>query len=233
MRRERGGAMGRVILVVAAVLGFFVVFLPMTGCVVIVEAPARLAAGAVTYPFRVLPAVRFDLGAVATFVVALVLVAFFGHHLARHLALELDPPRTWTRRHTGLALLALGVTFLATIGTVALAHQVGWLVGSTEPVVTSSWKETDFLMQRACLERSWGTADQGENSPPPDLVGHPRLHAVVGRLPDGGRRGYVFPRDPVELEAFGGRECVAAAGDEDALDAATLRRELARIGVEF
>jgi prepilin-type N-terminal cleavage/methylation domain-containing protein/prepilin-type processing-associated H-X9-DG protein len=102
--------------------------------------------GWAVFLWDVVPRIRVDYGGLATAGVCMALLAFGTHRFLGwfygHLGREGDPDssegRPWPAKWTATLVGGIVVMFVAGIATAGLAHQVGWLVTSKEPVTMSS-----------------------------------------------------------------------------------------------
>lgn len=122
------------------------------GILVPLDLAVALVFGWVMYLLRVVPSVRVDGAGVATAVGCLGLLGVGSHAFCRWLygqigkGPSLDEAR-WRMRWTVSGLALVVVMFVAGIAATGVAHQVGWLIGSSEPLAVGSGSVAARLSQ--------------------------------------------------------------------------------------
>jgi hypothetical protein len=132
-----------------------VLLLGCLGFAVPIDILATFVAGWAFYMARVLPQLKFNWSGVATGMICFVgfacgLHAFLGW-FCRHWAerpeiaptgLKADfdpmPRRRWKRRWTAAVVMLVFVSFATGMAATGIAHQVGWLITETHPLLSSS-----------------------------------------------------------------------------------------------
>lgn len=206
----------------------------------LVELPVVLVLGWFWFLERVLPEVTFRWDAIAETVVVGVVLGVGSHQLLRRLWAQWHAgeaeARPWPARWSVSLVALIVLLFCATMATVGIGHQVGWLVSGRAPVLESSWRffrlerDNTRLCERALeysrlgvtdgrmtqvLLRATDTQDEAE-----------RLYVVPRRGP-GGEAGFlVFPRDPVTREQAGAVRCGGGLKEAEPVVAAELSRLL-------
>jgi hypothetical protein len=190
----------------------------------------------------VLPEVTFRWGAIAETVAVGAVLGVGTHLFLRRLWRQLRPEeadaRPWPVRWSVSLVALIVLLFSATMATVGIGHQVGWLVTSREPVVESSWRFNTFILERdhtSLCRQALRLSVSG--------VTDARLVQALLRDPDtrkdaewlyvepwrgsGGEVGFlVFPRDPVTRERGGGVRCGGGLKESESVQAAELPRLL-------
>jgi len=222
-------------------IGLFVLSLfTCTGAFWIIEIPVVLAIGWIHFLMGVLPEVTFQWGAIAeTLAVAAALGV--GTHLLlrrlwRQLRAEEAESRPWPVRWSVSLVSLVVLLFSATMATVGIGHQVGWLMSDPEPLLESSWRVM-MLSRRGeelCLA-AVRLAGQGvpEARVMQRLLTDPDTRKTaelmhVARLqgPGEGPLFVVFPRDPIAREEAGGQRCGSKYGDRVSVSASELPKLL-------
>jgi len=106
-----------------------------------IEVPVLLLLGWIAYVVNVLPRVRPNWSAIASFVFVLAVLFAAGHPFLVWFCARMTPPRTWRPRETAAALGLLFALFATSMATTGIAHQAGWLAQTGEPLVQNSWQE--------------------------------------------------------------------------------------------
>ena len=205
-----------------------------------VEVLVFLGTGWFLFLARVLPEVHLNGPALVEAVVVAGVLAGGLHLFLSWLWLrwhEATPDaRPWPGRWSVSLVALLVLLFGAAMATVGLAHHVGWMVTSREPLVRSSWfvsaalleQETDPLCEAAWRLSVRDVPDaqlvqalMREPDMPPLLE---QLALVPSRDATGAKAFLVFPRDLARREHTGGLRCRNRA-DVEPLPA----RELSRL----
>jgi prepilin-type processing-associated H-X9-DG protein len=113
------------------------------GFIVPLDFAVTLVGGWVVYLARVVPQVRIDWSGVAMGVICLILFSVGAHAFLDWLfrqtgesgGVEAPGYRHWKPRWTAAAAAVIVLMFVAGLSTAGLAHQVGWLLTSREPLV--------------------------------------------------------------------------------------------------
>ena len=140
------------LLVVLAILAILV------GCMGLmwpIDFAFNLAFGWAIFLARVVPRVRVGWAGVATGITLLVLLAAGTHHFLGWLSLQVQGPsqseapgeRTWKPRWTAALVCLVVLMFVAGLASAGIAHQVGWLLTSGEPLVESSMRHVVWRAQ--------------------------------------------------------------------------------------
>jgi prepilin-type N-terminal cleavage/methylation domain-containing protein/prepilin-type processing-associated H-X9-DG protein len=146
------------------VLTILVVLLSCLGFGLPIDLGFNLVFGWALYLARVVPQVRPDWGAIATGGLCLVGFGWGLHRLLTWIYEETRaadgeeeaPPRRWRRRWTASLVALIVLMFVAGISTVGVAHQVGWLLTSKEPLLGNSFNGIVRRLQSANNLKSMG-----------------------------------------------------------------------------
>jgi hypothetical protein len=221
---------------------FAVFFLTCSGQVWMVQVPWMLVAGWSAFIGRVLPEVTFRWGAIAETVLVAGMLGVGTHLFLRRLWRQLRPETAeaspWQVRWSVSLVALLVLLFGATMATVGIGHQVGWLASGRTRLLQSSWGASAFMLSRdntgVCGE-ALRLSKQGV--PDAEVAGRllrssedreqaERMH-VVPRHGPGGEPGFlVFPRDPLARENSGGVRCGGGLAREESFRAAELPKLL-------
>ncbi len=220
--------------------GFFVLS-TCSGQVWLAQGPIYLVTGWLHFLLRTQPQVSLQARALGE---ALVVVAglgtglhFFLRGAWRRMRSAEASPQAWPVRWSLSLLAVLVLLFLATMSTVGIGHQVGWLFNKQEPMLKSTWDELP-MRQHSRMRQLCAYVQAFQENPPPGktlsqyLLGDAetrkeaeRMHVVPVRGEDGKETVLVFARDPVEREAQGVVRCFT--GDDQAVPAHALPQLLA------
>ena len=230
---------------VAAIFGVF--FLTCTGQVWLIQVPWMLVAGWSAFIGRVLPEVTFRWGAIAETVVVAGMLGVGTHLFLRRLWRQLRPETVeaspWRVRWSVSLVALLVLLFSATMATVGIGHQVGWLASGRTRLLESSWRMSGFMLSRdhtAVCGEALRLARQGV--PDAEVAGRllrssedredaERMHVVPRRGP-GGEPGFlVFSRDPLARETSGGVRCGGGLEREESFPVAELPKLLSEARV--
>lgn len=221
-------------------LGLFgLSLLTCTGAVWLIEVPILLVIGWVHFLAGVLPEVTFRWGYIAE-TLGVVVVLGVGTHLFlgrlwRQLRAEEAQARPWPVRWS-VSLVALGVLlFSATMATVGIGHQVGWMMSSPEPLVESSWNS---MRQSARIRQLCAEAVQLTGQGLSEARVQQRLladlelrstaeqfHVMRLEVPGEKPRYVVFSRDPA-ARAEGALRCGPGYNDQTPVSALELTQLL-------
>jgi len=225
------------VLVVLPCIGSF-------GAMWLLELPVQLATGWARFLFRVLPEVSVRPAAVLEAVLVLAALGGGLHLFLRWLWPQLRPqeqrPQPWPARWSVSILSLLVLLFLATMATVGIGHQVGWLASSRAPLLESSfgfgfpaYQEASDLCHAALRLSQGGAADERIGGL---LLANPETREVMEKLtvvplrkPGGEGVFLAIPRDPASLRLNGFMRCGGsqAAPRQDNFQATLLSRVLA------
>jgi len=204
--------------------------------------PVQLAVGWAMFLFRVLPEVSVRPAAVLEAVLVLAALGGGLHLFMRWLWPQLrtqeQSPQPWPVRWSVSILSLLVLLFLATMATVGIGHQVGWLATSREPLLESSFRfgfpehrEASELCDEALRLSKGGAADERIGGL---LLAKERtrelmeqLSVVPVRKPDSAVAFLVIPRDPAGLQQHGVLRCGGGRLDPEGFQARLLPRLLA------
>jgi prepilin-type processing-associated H-X9-DG protein len=118
--------------------------LACAGFAVPIDLALSLAFGWISYLRRVVPQVTVDRGGVATGLGCLILLALGSHAFLKWLDGSIrGPERRWQPRWTAAAVAAVVLLFVAGLAAAGVAHQVGWLLTSREPWVSTGMTAAD------------------------------------------------------------------------------------------
>jgi hypothetical protein len=220
---------------------FFVsVFLITMGLGFVVHGPMLLAVGWLSFLMRVVPQVTFRWGAIAE-TVGVVAVLGVGLHLFLSRGwrqLRPEDPRPWEVRWTASLLGLLVLLFSATMATVGIGHQVGWMVSTKERLTYSTWRMHRERLDDGGKDVCMYAKDVLERDPSGASLSRvlledkefrraaESLHTVLTRGADGTQALVIFPRDPKQREADGVLRC-AIQGKREFHQASALPRLLA------
>jgi hypothetical protein len=186
------------------------------------EVPILLATGWAFFIVRVVPKVSVQPLAVLEAVVVLAALSVGLHHFMRWLWARMHAQeqgaRVWPVRWSVSIVSLLVLLFLATMATVGVGHQVGWLASGRGPLLESSWGSRlhpmtvgEDLCRKALELSKGGVADENIVSA---LLANEYTQALVDRAtvlpmrkPEGKVVFLVMPRDPDALEAYGATRC--------------------------
>ena len=193
---------------------------------------------------RVLPQVHLNGLALAEALVVLAVLAgglhLFLGRLWRRWHEAMPGARPWPVRWSASLVALLILLFGATMASVGMAHHVGWMVTSPEPLVRSSWRFVPSLMeQRAeslCREAwQWVELRGPVNRIVSNMLQAPGTAAsfeqwavIVWRDETGETSVVVFARDPIIREHSASLRC-GPAGKVEVLPAEELSRVLETI----
>jgi hypothetical protein len=225
---------------VAAIFGVF--FLTCTGQVWLIQVPWMLVAGWSAFIGRVLPEVTFRWGAIAETVAVAGMLGVGTHLFLRRLWRQLRPETAeaspWQVRWSVSLVALLVLLFSATMATVGIGHQVGWLASGRTRLLESSWRMSAFMLSSDNSEvcsQALRLSEQGVPDAevagrllrsPEDREVAERMHVVPRRGP-GGEPGFlVFPRDPLARETSGGVRCGSGLERRESFQAAELPKLL-------
>ena len=155
--------------------------------------------------------------------------------LWRQVHAGLSEARPWPVRWS-LSLLALLVLlFGATMSTVGLAHHVGWLFSSPEPLTRSSWPFAPRLEEEPAEQLCQGIRRLSADGVPDErilaaVLREPSLRPLFEQLevlPWKGAGGFlVFPRDPLTRARSPGARCGGALREVESVPVEKLPRLL-------
>ena len=221
---------------------FAVFFLTCSGEVWMVQVPWMLVAGWSAFIGRVLPEVTFRWSAIAETVLVAGMLGVGTHLFLRRLWRQLRPETAeaspWQVRWSVSLVALLVLLFSATMATVGIGHQVGWLASGRTRMLQSSWGASAFMLSRdntAVCGAALRLSKQGV--PDAEVAGRllrssedreqaERMHVVPRRGP-GGEPGFLaFPRDPLARENSGGVRCGGGLAREESFRAAELPKLL-------
>jgi hypothetical protein len=137
------------------VLLALLVLLQIDGIFVI---PLKLLIGWVLYPIRAFPGIHPNWTGILMGAVCLLGVGVVTHWLLRWFWAHSSPPasegapRRWSLRNTTAVVVLIVFMFAAGIAALGVAHQIGWLINSPEP-----------LVGRDSIARLAAPANQGNN----------------------------------------------------------------------
>jgi prepilin-type N-terminal cleavage/methylation domain-containing protein/prepilin-type processing-associated H-X9-DG protein len=137
------------------VLAILAVLVGCMGFIVPIDFAFNLAFGWVVFLARVVPRVRVGWAGVATGITLLVLLAAGTHLFLGWLSDQVRGParsedsgeRPLKPRWTAALVCLVVLMFVAGLATAGIAHQVGWLLTSGEPLVASSGRHVVWRMQ--------------------------------------------------------------------------------------
>lgn len=229
--------MKKVKVVAWLILAFFVLlFLTGMGVVWIFQVPALLVTGWFRFLSTVGPEVTFRWGGIAEAVAVGAVLGVGTHLFLRGLWRQLRSGEAWPVRWSVSLLALIVLLFGATMATVGVGHQVGWLMTDAEPVLVSEWQfrarheDNHQLCREALKLAERGMPDvlvtQRLLARPESRAAAERLHVVSLRGPDGVPAFVVFPRDPVSRQQSGGARCRQGKLDEELIQAVDLPRLL-------
>jgi hypothetical protein len=226
---------------------FAVFFLTCSGQVWLIQVPWMLVAGWSAFIGRVFPEVTFRWGAIAETVLVAGMLGVGTHLFLRRLWRQLRPETAeaspWQVRWSVSLVALLVLLFSATMATVGIGHQVGWLASGRTRLVESSWRMSAFMLSRdntAVCGEALRLSKQGV--PDAEVAGRllrssedreeaEQMHVVPRRGP-GGEPGFlVFPRDPLARETSGGVRCGGGLERETPFQAAELPKLLSEARV--
>ncbi|HZH78464.1 MAG TPA: hypothetical protein VEY88_20715, partial [Archangium sp.] len=122
---------------------FAVFFLTCSGEVWMFQVPWMLVAGWSAFIGRVLPEVTFRWSAIAETVLVAGILGVGTHLFLRQLWRQLRPETAeaspWQVRWSVSLVALLVLLFSATMATVGIGHQVGWLASGRTRMLQSSW----------------------------------------------------------------------------------------------
>jgi prepilin-type processing-associated H-X9-DG protein len=141
----------------------------------------NLAFGWVIFLNRVLPQVRVGWAGVATGIALLVLLAAGTHLFFSWLSVQVGGParsenscdRRWKPRWTAALVSLVVLMFVAGLATAGIAHQVGWLLTSGEPLMASGGRHVVWRVQSSNNLKQIG-------------IGLDNYHEEHGTFPAGG-----------------------------------------------
>ncbi|WP_309889670.1 hypothetical protein [Archangium sp.] len=225
---------------VAAIFAVF--FLTCSGQVWMFQVPWMLVAGWSAFIGRVLPEVTFRWDAIAETVLVAGMLGVGTHLFLRRLWRQLRPETAeaspWQVRWSVSLVALLVLLFSATMATVGIGHQVGWLASGRVPMVESSWRRMGFMLSRdntAVCGEALRLSKQGV--PDAEVAGRllrssedreeaEQMHVVPRRGP-GDEPGFlVFPRDPLARASSGGVRCGGGLAREESFRTAELPKLL-------
>ncbi len=210
--------------------------LTCTGAVWLIEVPFLLVVGWVYFLGGVMPGVTFRWGAIAE-TLAVVAVLGVGTHLLlgrlwRQLRAEQAQARPWPVRWSVSLVALLVLLFSATMATVGIGHQVGWMLSGPEPLVESSWRSMrEGQRNRELCEKAVRLTGQGLSearvlqqllADPETRAAAEQMHAVRLQGPTEAPLYVIFPRDPVVREQTGGQRCGTRYEDQVPVSASEL-----------
>ena len=137
------------------VLAIVVILVGCMGFLWPIDFAFNLAFGWAVFLARVVPRVRVGWAGVATGITLLVLLAAGTHLFLGWLADQVRDPsrsedpgdRPWKPRWTAALVSLVVLMFVAGLATAGIAHQVGWLLTSGEPLVASGGRHAVWRMQ--------------------------------------------------------------------------------------
>jgi len=213
------------------------------GATWILVLPVQLAAGWAMFLFRVLPEVSVRPAAVAEAVLVLAALGGGLHLFMRWLwpqlrTQEQGGSQPWPVRWSVSILSLLVLLFMATMATVGIGHQVGWLATSREPLLERSLRfgfeehrEASELCDEALSLSRGGAADERigglllAKERTRELI--EQLSVVPLRKPDSAVAFLVIPREPASLQLHGVLRCGGGRLDPEGFQARLLPRLLA------
>ncbi len=123
-------------------LSFGLVLCACAGFLLPLDLAGNLALGWLFFLARVIPSMKVDASGVATALLCAALLAVGIHVFSRWFVVHFNEgvasPPAWRSRWTGMIIAAVVVLFVSGIATVGMTHQVGWLLTSKDPWVSST-----------------------------------------------------------------------------------------------
>lgn len=205
----------------------------VAGAAFLVEAPLRLLLGWVPFLREALGRVRWQpLTVLASLAAAAAFVAG-AHKAAGWLRAARDPQAPpWPLRATLALSGLLALLFLASMATLGVVHQVGWLAGADEPALRSSWArhQSRADAQAVCLSLRAALAEERPGVPPSrratEVAAAQTRFQVAPRASAKGDPSFLLlPTDPQERLEGEGWICPAQGRVEDRLPAAAWAQE--------
>jgi len=205
----------RLVLIIVAVLGgVFMLLLMSPMFAAVFSAMRALLTGWLSFPIRTLPAVSWNWAAVGFTVLASAAILILLHRLGGWFWRSLNSSAgRWRWRWSAAAFAAVWLVFGYVLASVGVAHQVGWMLSSDEPLMrdTSLPYRMHFFMHadqiwRLAAEGDWDMAEFQARVP--IHFGKYRWLEELQLIPlaDASgkiRRLLVVPREPRQQETIG------------------------------
>ncbi|NOS69812.1 MAG: hypothetical protein HOP33_07770 [Verrucomicrobia bacterium] len=218
---------GRALFWLVVIVSLFFLFIMMT-VPGIIEPGFVLLFGWVQFLQRTVSAMSWNWDLIGMGVLASAGILFLGHKLlggiANKVAVAHNLPRRWSWKWTWSGFVGLLILFLVGMAIGGIAHQIGWMMSTNEPMIEAKnrkWRDYSNMKQldlevRMALDDVGGDAEKVRSDLRSDPSGYtydssasiPTLQAyhvllvkgqgekVVGRL--------IFPRDGRKREQAGG-----------------------------